>query len=527
MTSYDDETKAADPARRSATFLRLLIAVLLISAALTGIFLLVVFWLPNSQPPSAETETVPEAQSDSDVPQPASPRADATPTPSNRETTRPGAGAASQDPADKNAMLPEDLRFGTLPDEPEARMAALRDEAVRVARQVASDLPRRPEAAGLEAYIYDRFDEGDRAIDSWRKALEIKPDFAEAYAGLGKIAMDQGQYEQAETNFRKALEIREKMPEVRESLARSLMNQGRIEDAIDYLKTDVQLFPDAVSSHFFLGQAYVQLGQLEPAVESFRKAIQLDPACTYAYYGLANSYRKLGNRKQATQSLENFRRLKQQDLAAEKAFIRGFDDEEKVREAAAFAHNGAANLYARNQQLSKAIVHWVRATEVDPGDVRSRLQLVQLFQNNNDLPRAARYLRELKKIDPTNPMHALSLGAVLLRMNQLDAAEDNFREALIIAPDKPTVYANLANFLMSRGQNLAEARELAQKAVDLEGSARNYALLGAAEANLKNFAKAVSWFDRARQKEPQNQEYAAMYQRAQQMVKMQEQNVND
>ena len=42
---------------------------------------------------------------------------------------------------------------------------------------------------------------------SYRKAIEIKPDFAEAYYNLGNVLRDLGKLQDAEKSYRKAIEI--------------------------------------------------------------------------------------------------------------------------------------------------------------------------------------------------------------------------------------------------------------------------------------------------------------------------------
>src|SRR3546814_4030619 len=44
------------------------------------------------------------------------------------------------------------------------------------------------------------------AIDAYSMAAALKPDYAEAYVNLGKIAIDRGKYELGERSCRKALE---------------------------------------------------------------------------------------------------------------------------------------------------------------------------------------------------------------------------------------------------------------------------------------------------------------------------------
>ncbi len=85
-----------------------------------------------------------------------------------------------------------------------------------------------------------RFDE---AIACFEKALEIKPDFAEAYFNLGLVLARHGQIDKAIAHYHKALELK----------------------------------PDCAEAHYNLGLALAGRGQVDEAMACFRKALEIKP----------------------------------------------------------------------------------------------------------------------------------------------------------------------------------------------------------------------------------------------------------
>ena len=66
---------------------------------------------------------------------------------------------------------------------------------------------------------------------STRKAIGLKPDFAEAYSNLGKILKDLGNSKDAELSYRKAIEIKPNFAEAHYNLGIILKDLGNSKDA--------------------------------------------------------------------------------------------------------------------------------------------------------------------------------------------------------------------------------------------------------------------------------------------------------
>ena len=86
-----------------------------------------------------------------------------------------------------------------------------------------------------------------------RKAIELKPDYANAHYNLGNILKSLGKLKEAEICHRKAIEIK----------------------------------PDFANAYYNLGNILKNLGKLKEAERLYRKAIEIKPYLAVAYYSLS------------------------------------------------------------------------------------------------------------------------------------------------------------------------------------------------------------------------------------------------
>ena len=77
---------------------------------------------------------------------------------------------------------------------------------------------------------------------AFRKAIEINPNFAEAYANLGSILANQNKLEEAISNFENAVRLKPNVAVLHYLLGRALYEQNRPKEAVEPLKKARDLF---------------------------------------------------------------------------------------------------------------------------------------------------------------------------------------------------------------------------------------------------------------------------------------------
>ena len=126
----------------------------------------------------------------------------------------------------------------------------------------------------------------DEAIAHFRKALELQPNYAEAHNNFGVVLRQQGQLGNAMGHFQKALEIRPDYAEAHNNFGLALRRQGQPQNAIAHFQKALEIRPDYAEAHNNLGVALRQQGQLADAMAHFQKALAIQPDLADAHNNL-------------------------------------------------------------------------------------------------------------------------------------------------------------------------------------------------------------------------------------------------
>ncbi|MEA2061676.1 MAG: tetratricopeptide repeat protein [Thermodesulfobacteriota bacterium] len=118
----------------------------------------------------------------------------------------------------------------------------------------------------------------DRAMESFQRTLEIKPDFSKAHAGIGKIHMIQKEYFKAVCSFQKGLKNIPDNAVILNNLGFSQFQIKSYKDAAQTLKKTVALQPGMVSAQMNLAVLYYKhLNQQEKGIKYFKNVLTLKP----------------------------------------------------------------------------------------------------------------------------------------------------------------------------------------------------------------------------------------------------------
>jgi eukaryotic-like serine/threonine-protein kinase len=183
------------------------------------------------------------------------------------------------------------------------------------------------------------------AMPFFKRATEVDPQFAMAYATLGLMYSSTGESALATENTSKAYALRERVTD-KEKFFISAYYDGRVtgnqERAQQMCEEWARTFPREMAPHSFLaGFIYPGFGKYKESVEESKKAIQLDPDNALGYIDLGTNYAALGRLAEAENSVRTgldrklgdpFLLVTQYDLAFLKA------DTAEMERAAALAH---------------------------------------------------------------------------------------------------------------------------------------------------------------------------------------------
>ena len=149
----------------------------------------------------------------------------------------------------------------------------------------------------------EAFDVADASLD---KALSLNPDLADAHASLGLLKHQMWQenrsgpgLEEAEASFVSALNINPNHASAYMWFASVRGSQRRIEEAIDLYHESLRVDPLGKIPYANLPGLYAQRGQNEEALDLYVKAVEIHPEWPTAYQNLALQLNGLGRMDEA------------------------------------------------------------------------------------------------------------------------------------------------------------------------------------------------------------------------------------
>jgi len=149
-------------------------------------------------------------------------------------------------------------------------------------------------------------DTGDAAaIPYYKRAVELDPYFAMAYADLGVSYSNLGQINLAIENDKKAFDLRDRVSERERYYIEAMYHSdvtGDLEKANDAYQRCIEAYPRAATPYNNLGVNYTLMGQYEKAAAASRSALQLAPDSGVPYGSLMSDFNSL-NRLDESQSI--------------------------------------------------------------------------------------------------------------------------------------------------------------------------------------------------------------------------------
>jgi len=150
-------------------------------------------------------------------------------------------------------------------------------------------------------------------ISFYKRALELDPNFATAYALLGLNYANLGQPTRAAEELEKAYQLRDRVSE-REKLRISAnyyyIVTGELEKEAQTYQLWVQSYPNDSVPHGNLGANYSALGQYDQALPELKKGIALAPDTVVGYQNIGLVYLALGQFDKAQAALDSAAALK-------------------------------------------------------------------------------------------------------------------------------------------------------------------------------------------------------------------------
>ncbi|MCU0537196.1 MAG: tetratricopeptide repeat protein [Hydrococcus sp. Prado102] len=126
----------------------------------------------------------------------------------------------------------------------------------------------------------------EEAAQTYRQAIALDPNCAEAYNNLGSTLDSQGKFKEAIAAYENAISIKPDSAGVYNNLGNALQEQNDLENAIAAYENAIAINPDLAEAHYNLGNIFHSQGKLEAAIESYQQTLRCNPDFEQAKFGI-------------------------------------------------------------------------------------------------------------------------------------------------------------------------------------------------------------------------------------------------
>lgn len=159
----------------------------------------------------------------------------------------------------------------------------------------------------IEAMRMMRAGEHDKAVETYKKALELAPDDWQDTIALGTDANFNGDYAGALTYFERAAKAKPDLSIVQNGIAYGNAGLRQWEPAIAAAKKQTELLPKEPNPQDTLGEILLLAGKFDDSEKAYQQALTLEPKFTIAWQGIAFARAYRGDWKGALEATEKQR----------------------------------------------------------------------------------------------------------------------------------------------------------------------------------------------------------------------------
>jgi protein O-mannosyl-transferase len=150
----------------------------------------------------------------------------------------------------------------------------------------------------------------EEAIRCFRKAIELKPDYADAHANLGLALRMHGDPLEARKSFETAVKIDPRQVNAIHGLGRYYEDQGDLKKAISYYNSALEINGYLPEVNYNFGNALIKSNLIEEGVNQYFLALRLNPNHFLATYNLGVVYLNTGRFPEAAAQFQKALKIK-------------------------------------------------------------------------------------------------------------------------------------------------------------------------------------------------------------------------
>ena len=248
----------------------------------------------------------------------------------------------------------------------------------------------------------------------WRNTMKKDPSSGRARHGLGREMQKQGKHEEAIEHFRKAIVLQPNFHDAYYSLAQEYHYKGELSPAISALKRSLELQPTYYFAIDGLARVLAEQGNLEKALQLSRECTRLKPSFVPGIVTLATILEKLGNLQEAQ---AHYKRVLKLDSNSYENYL------------------NLGNFLYRTGNIEEAILNFKKAILLNSSSTEALYNLGNALGQQGKYLEAKGYYEQVRNLDEKLPLPYYGLGLVHHYTGQNLKAVAALKKALSLKPD--------------------------------------------------------------------------------------------
>jgi tetratricopeptide (TPR) repeat protein len=399
------------------------------------------------------------------------------------------------------------------------------DDLSPIYEKLANSSPDKPLYQYTLGYVYASSGKNeyiDKAIDSFKKATELDPNFTLAHFSLGAMYLRKGDYRPAEIELQKSIELDENFYSAYYNLGEVYRSQKQYDLALMAYKKAITINQRWGFPYYGTGLIYFAQDRLLDADIQFKQAVRYNPEISGAYFKMGQIYAKQDmDIEIVSQAYKNGQKAIQGQAGKKEegdAFYElGKIFSEKGKSGLAVqAYKNAINIdanmasaqfelgteYYKMGLKERALEHYKLAIQADPSIRKSFLDEAKKQYESGNIESALAALDKTISVDPENAEAHYYYADIQQKSNNIPEAIKHYGETIRLDPSFIKAYLPLGDLYYSQNK-MQEATNMYRKGISLDQSLERYffnagtSALESAESD-QDIEKQKTFFDNAR-----------------------------
>ena len=299
------------------------------------------------------------------------------------------------------------------------------EKALRLLVEIEALEPENSDLHYIRGTIYSQLQSSEMAIEEYNKAIKIGDEGLEdIYSNIAYEYENLGRNDKAIEYFKKALEINPSNDTFLFDLASNMDVEQKYAECVDFLEAFIRNHPYSANAWFNLGMTYMRFELFEKAIDAFDYALCINEELSMAYSCKAICYSSL---KQSGKAIETLKEgLRKTTDKTQFLFL-------------------IAQEYELLENYETAVIYYKDAIKSEPYFAKAHLSIGVCYDKLEDFNSGHPYLVKSIELEPQNPDFLLTAANILSYRERYEEATLLFEQCVALDMENGNVWTAFAD----------------------------------------------------------------------------------